>query len=491
MDFAVTGTDRAVLRVRSQGRAVLPTATGRAVTGAATSGLATLLASLATVRGARRHRRPAVAGVGQPGAPGGRRPTARRRRARRVRRAVWRDHHGHRGLHGLRRRLAHRARPGPARHPLRPAGLAAAAVAFPARPSPSWSAGSAASSTPVSRSSSPAATAVFLVEDALRRLLMAGLRFWRIVAVDLASLCRLHRHAAGVVALAGGDRARHRSCSACSIGQSVAIVVAVALLPATDRWLAPLARGRSAPSPATAPGGPRSSSSAPACSPRSGCWWSPSRGWPPWARSRRPGSTRPRCCWWSAGPARSCSPPTRPRRPSSRGAAQASRPRRARAVRRDHCHVGGGRGWRWACRAAADLRRLDLLTVTAVIGWCAYAVSVAAVTPYGALAAVQRRQAAVLGLRTADSVLSLSAVAVLLLTGRRAGLGSAGARRLLAGRRHRHPSAVAGQQGGARPPALIGGHGIFSPLGCRATDLLSAVSFADQLHVPNIRFDLR
>ena len=45
-----------------------------------------------------------------------------------------------------------------------------------------------------------------------------------------------------------------------------------------------------------------------------------------------------------------------------------------------------------------------------MIGWSAYAVSVAAVTPYGALAAVRRRQAAVLGLRTADSVLSLAAV---------------------------------------------------------------------------------
>ena len=50
------------------------------------------------------------------------------------------------------------------------------------------------------------------------------------------------------------------------------------------------------------------------------------------------------------------------------------------------------------------------LQIPAVIGWVAFAASVAAVTPYGSLAAVRGRQAAVLSWRVADSVVSLVGV---------------------------------------------------------------------------------
>jgi O-antigen/teichoic acid export membrane protein len=54
---------------------------------------------------------------------------------------------------------------------------------------------------------------------------------------------------------------------------------------------------------------------------------------------------------------------------------------------------------------------------TAVLGWLAYTASVAAVTPYGALAALGGRQAVVFGIRVSDTVLSLVAVMIALALG--------------------------------------------------------------------------
>ena len=51
------------------------------------------------------------------------------------------------------------------------------------------------------------------------------------------------------------------------------------------------------------------------------------------------------------------------------------------------------------------------IPVPTVVGWVVYTISVAAVTPYGALAAVRGRQAAVLVVRIADSLVSLALAA--------------------------------------------------------------------------------
>jgi O-antigen/teichoic acid export membrane protein len=59
---------------------------------------------------------------------------------------------------------------------------------------------------------------------------------------------------------------------------------------------------------------------------------------------------------------------------------------------------------------------------TAVLGWLAYTASVSAVTPYGALAAVRGRQALVFGIRLADTLLSATAVVVMLALGAEAAL---------------------------------------------------------------------
>jgi O-antigen/teichoic acid export membrane protein len=244
---------------------------------------------------------------------------------------------------------------------------------------------------------------------------MAGLRFWRIVVVDLAGFVASIGTLL-VVALTG-EIGLGTVILALLIGQAVATVVAVGLLPATDRWLAPLAVGA----------------------------FGTVTGYGSWRAAQqfiRPGMlTAVRLLVVAvAGLA-------------ATGALEAARIYTAPLL----LVVSGTSSFLFASYASAKpeqssglLRRADRgvlglfgatiamgvmavlamgvlgplltsddidLSAVAVIGWCAYAVSVAAVTPYGALAAVQRRQAAVLLLRTADSVLSLIGVVLLLTLG--------------------------------------------------------------------------
>lgn len=260
------------------------------------------------------------------------------------------------------------------------------------------------------------ATAVFLIEDALRRLLMANLRFWRIVAVDLTSLTGSLATLL-VAAATGGQIGLGTLMLSLLVGQSIAVGVAAALLPAGERWLAAPSRGA----------------------------WGAVAGYGSWRAAQqflRPGMlTAMRLLvvgvagLATMGALEAARIYTAPMLLVVSGAssflfasyaASSSRQSRALLRRADRgvlALFGGTIAMSAVAVAAIGVAGPLLvgdsipLTVTAVVGWCAYAVSVAAVTPYGALAAVRRRQAAVLGLRTADSVLSLTAVAALLLAG--------------------------------------------------------------------------
>lgn len=81
-----------------------------------------------------------------------------------------------------------------------------------------------------------AATVFFLLEDALRRLLMANLRFWRIVLVDTAGLVTVILTI--LVILNQGDLELVHLLFALAAGQAVAGLIAIGLIPRSDRYLA-------------------------------------------------------------------------------------------------------------------------------------------------------------------------------------------------------------------------------------------------------------
>lgn len=81
------------------------------------------------------------------------------------------------------------------------------------------------------------ALAVFLLEDVLRRLLMATMRFWSIVVVDCAGM--VVSLATLALASMAGPLTINEFLLALLLGQSAAGVVAIPLLPKVERRLAP------------------------------------------------------------------------------------------------------------------------------------------------------------------------------------------------------------------------------------------------------------
>ena len=82
------------------------------------------------------------------------------------------------------------------------------------------------------------AAALFQVEEVARRLLMAGLRFWRLVVVDGVAL--VVALATVVVTSAVGSITLGTFLAAVAVGQVAGLVTAIALLAPQERWLAPM-----------------------------------------------------------------------------------------------------------------------------------------------------------------------------------------------------------------------------------------------------------
>lgn len=84
-----------------------------------------------------------------------------------------------------------------------------------------------------------AATMFFLLQDVLRRLLMATLRFWHLVVVDVAGTSVAIAVIIIMWSVTGGITLLTLWC-ALAVGQLFSALVAVLLLPIGERWLAPL-----------------------------------------------------------------------------------------------------------------------------------------------------------------------------------------------------------------------------------------------------------
>lgn len=258
------------------------------------------------------------------------------------------------------------------------------------------------------------ATVVFLFEDAFRRLLMASLAFWRIVVVDLAALA-----SAGVVLVVGAGTFDRLTLThfliALMFGQIVASIAAMLLIPAAERRLA------------------RHTGPALAAVASYGVWRSVQQA----VRPTLLALVRVECLLVvstvALGRLEAARIYVAPALLAVGGissylfssyAARSESPL-PNLVRLADRSVLGLLGAIGAFGAVALLAMSSLgpvltggdyeLSAVSVAGWVMYAASVAAVTPYGQLAAVRGRQLAVLGLRVADSVVSFVLVLVVLL----------------------------------------------------------------------------
>lgn len=250
------------------------------------------------------------------------------------------------------------------------------------------------------------AVAAFCAEEIVRRALMAELHFWRVAAIDSLGLVAALLVLAGTAALAPLSLVTF--LAALAVGQTVALMAGVRALPAAERYLVPVL-----------PGGRRRVAAY-------GTW----RSLQQFLRPALLTSVRS-----AVGVAAGL---------TATGLLESARVYVAPAL----LLVGGLSSYlfstfarqrdrplalrvRTADRAVAALLGVTVIVgavavaalplvgaalfarppdLRAVLGWLAYSASIAAVTPYGALAAVSGGQARVFAIRAIDTVLSLATV---------------------------------------------------------------------------------
>lgn len=257
------------------------------------------------------------------------------------------------------------------------------------------------------------ATAAFCLEEVLRRALMADLHFWRVATIDFIGL--LVTLAVVVLAQVVFPLSLATFLAALAVGQAVALLVGAALLPKQERFLAPLMRG-----------GLRTVAAY-------GTWRSMQQFLRPALLTVVRSLVGVMVGLAATGLLEAARVYVAPALLLVSGlssylfasfAKQRDRPLQERLRRSDRAVA-----LLVAATAVIGIVAVLLLPVAgpllfkahpdlrAVLGWLAYTASIAAVTPYGALAAVGGRQAVVFGIRVADTALSLAAVATGLLAG--------------------------------------------------------------------------
>jgi O-antigen/teichoic acid export membrane protein len=257
------------------------------------------------------------------------------------------------------------------------------------------------------------AVVVFLLEDVLRRLLMAELRFWRIAVVDLSAL--LIAMSVLAIAFLSATVSLAMLFGALALGQGVALAVAATLMPRDERYLVRFALG-----------GYRRVF-------RYGIWRSFQQGVRPALFTGVRTVVVVAVGLTAVGQLETARLFVAPAMLLVSGfstflfASFAKDRHVALSVLLKKADlgvlylvgltIGIGVVSLFILPTVGRLLAGERLNIVMVLGWITFSASVAAVTPYGALAAVRGKQATVLAFRVTDSALSFGGAAVVIAIG--------------------------------------------------------------------------